>query len=154
MRKILLILIIGFSLFSWNNVIALDIWQWLSLIPVINEITTLSNSISITVTEDIPWANCYERGSTDGIPRYICDVEEWFKWVTSTMWAIIKWFTYLTWLWAILFIIINSLMYMASWVDDSAKANAKKNIQRTLIWIVLLLLTWVMLNIIAPWVYK
>jgi len=142
MKKILLFLFIIISF--WN------------IITVNAEEKNHSWTIAITVTEDIPWAGCEFNTWSDNwwLWTYTCHVEKWFKWVTSTLWNIIKWFTYLTWLAAVLFIIWNSIFYMRAGLDDWLKGKAKERIQATLMWIVLLLLTWVILNAIAPWIYK
>jgi hypothetical protein len=69
------------------------------------------------------------------------------------IWNIIKYFTYLVWLWAVLWLVINWINYSMSWLSDW-KESAKKAIIQTIKWIVLLLLSWVILNMVAPWIYK
>ena len=70
------------------------------------------------------------------------------------MWGIIKWFTYIAAIGAVLFIVINGIMYSMSGIDQSMKDEAKKRITKTLLWLVVLLLSWVILNLVAPWIYK
>lgn len=107
------------------------------------------SAIKVVVTEKIPWLECTASGSTTS-----CDVWVGFAWVLTIMWWIIKYFTFLAALWGVLFIVINGLKYSMSWLDQGLKDEAKKNIVWTLIGLILLLLSWFILNIIAPWVYK
>jgi hypothetical protein len=39
------------------------------------------------------------------------------------------------------------------WAEASLKDDAKKRITATLIWLVLLFMSWLILHIIAPWIY-
>lgn len=150
MKNILIkiILIISFISFSWIsyiwNTYAADEW------------------LKVKVTEKIPGAWCIEIKS-DWKPwkvkdwetqLYECTIEKWFWTVIVMMWKIIKYFTFIASLWAVLFIVINWIMYSAWWAEPSMKDDAKKRIVWTLIWLVLLLLSWVVLNLIAPWIYK
>lgn len=136
--KILLILLIPFSFFLTSYSFAAWVWdmcfEW---------------EIPVSVSESVPWANCIE----DGNKTYCC-VAKWFTPVMKMMWAIIKWFTYIAWLAIVLFIVINGIMYSMSGIDQGMKDKAKERIWKTLMWLVILLLSWVILNAIAPWVYK
>ncbi len=126
-----------------------------------------SDTVSVIVTESIPWANCKAINSQwnewyitakeykDWKPQtYKCKIEKWFGSVISMMWSIIKYFTFIASLWAVLFIILNGILYSMWWAEPSMKDDAKKRIIWTLTWLILLLLSWVILNIIAPWIYK
>lgn len=108
-----------------------------------------NNKIKVTVTEKIPgaWCEWPEWGP------YTCNVEAWFWTVTSMMWAIIKYATFLAALSGVLFIVYNWIMYSMGWIEQSLKDNAKKRIVQTLIWLAVLFLSWVILNLVAPWVY-
>lgn len=105
--------------------------------------------VKVTVTEEIPWAWCVPDWK-----RYICTVEKWFESVSRMMWDIIKYFTYLATLAWVLFIVINGILYSMWWMDQSLKDESKKRIIWTLMWLALLFLSWVILNMIAPWIYK
>ncbi len=107
------------------------------------------DAISIEVTESVPGANCVAAG--DGI--YNCNPGNWFDSVTNVLGAMVKYFTYITGLAAVLFIVINGILYSMSWLDAGLKDGAKKRIIKTLIGLVILLLAWVILNAIAPWIY-
>ena len=107
-------------------------------------------TIAVEVTEKIPGANCGEANA-DGI--YTCNITSGFSSITSIMWAIIKYFTYLTALAAVLYIVINGILYSMSGLDAGAKDTAKKRIVQTLLGLVLLFLAGTILNAIAPWVY-
>lgn len=136
MKKIIINTLLIFTLIFW-------------LISVNN---TYAEWIEVKVTEKIPGAGCWEKDDETGL--YTCTVEPWMWSIITMMWKIIKFFTYLAWLGAVLFIVINWILYSMWWADPSLKDDAKKRIVATLIWIVLLLLSWVILNLIAPWIYK
>lgn len=117
-------------------------------------------AVVVKVTEKIPWANCGdEQIQTDDnwkeIGRfYECTIENSFDsvmWVFSKM---IKYATLIASLAWVLFIVINWIAISASWVDSGAKDAAKWRIVKTFLWLVILLLSWILLNIIAPWIYK
>lgn len=109
--------------------------------------------IKVIVTEKVPWANCTEKKEWDQT-FYECSVAKWFTSVTIMLWKMIKYFTYLAALWWVLFLVVNWILYSMWWMDQWMKDEAKKRIEATLIWLVILLLSWVILNFIAPWIYK
>ena len=119
-------LFITFLIFSWNV-----------------------DAISIEVTEKVPGANC--SAIWEGL--YSCDPGRWFESVTQVLGAMVKYFTYIAALSAVLFIIINGILYSMSGIDAGLKDGAKKRIIKTLIGLVILLLSGVILNAIAPWIY-
>ncbi|MCH2188981.1 hypothetical protein MK079_04100 [Candidatus Gracilibacteria bacterium] len=118
----------------------------------------------VTVTEKIPGLGkdaCKEVKETvgkgeDAYERitYECTIESGFGSVQKMMGGIIKYFTFLAGLFAVLFIIINGIMYSMSGLDSGMKDEAKKRIIATLLGLVVLLLSGVILNIVAPWVYR
>jgi hypothetical protein len=121
--------------------------------------------ITVTVTEKIPGAWCDKINAEWNIDKnykpkkwetqmYECTVEKWFWSVIKMMWNIIKYFTYIASLGAVLFIVVNGILYSMWWAEPSLKDEAKKRITATLIWLVLLFLSWIVLNMIAPWIYK
>jgi hypothetical protein len=136
LSKVILLLIIPFSFLVTNTSFAAT-GSW----------------ITVTVTEFIPGAWCWEGKWEPGNLKYECTVEPWFWSITAMMWEIIKYFTYIAALWAVLFIVINGILYSMSGMDAGMKDEAKKRISKPLIWLIVLLLSWVILNIIAPWVY-
>ena len=114
-----------------------------------------ADTFKVIVTEKVPWVNC--RLANWWLPwkwPYECDVEKWFWSLVGMMWEIIKYFTFLTWLWWVLYLVINWIMYSMWWMDPWMKDESKKRIIQTLVWLILLLLSWVILNLIAPWIYK
>ena len=130
------------------SVIFLNIWF------ISNAYAEETTWITVTVTEKIPGAWCTEIKNDKGkITWYTCTVEKWFWSVVTMMWGIIKYFTFIAWLFGVLFIIVNGIMYSMWWIDASMKDEAKKRITGTIIWLILLLLSWVILNMIAPWIY-
>jgi hypothetical protein len=135
MKKIILILVLGFSLFAWNSVFAAtwDTW-W--------------NWIEVKVTEKIPWAEC------DWAPgAYTCTVKPGFGTVMELMWWIIKYFTFLASLGWVLFIVINWVM-LSMWGMWWNKDEIKNRITMTIWWLILLLLSGLILHSIAPWIYQ
>lgn len=134
MKKIILLFLLFFTLWI-NATLASSVEN--------NEI----KSIKVKVTEKVPWANCWEK---DEKWYYECNVKPWFKSVQAIIWNIIKWITAIAALSWVLFIVINWIM-LSTWTETQ---EVKKRIVKWIIWLVLVLLSWVILNIIAPWVYK
>lgn len=152
--------------------IIIKIWIALSILSFIgiNYIwNTYANSdidwIKVIVTEKIPGANCKPTtksvsltkktdSSIEQATTYTCIVWKGFSSVITMMWKIIKYFTYIASLGWVLFIVINGILYSMWWADPSIKDEAKKRIIATIIWLVLLFLSWVILNLIAPWIYN
>lgn len=141
-KKIILILVFGFILFWWN-VFADDssTTDWTSS-------SSSSEWIQVHVSEDIPWAWCVWSPWD-----YTCTVKPGFKTVMQLMWWIIKYFTYLAALGWVLFIVINWLM-LSMWSMGWNKDEIKKKITMTIGGLILLLLSGLILNAIAPWIYK
>lgn len=146
-KILLLVYIFSFFNIIWNTYAAdSSTWSW----------------ILIKVTEKIPWASCTEIKSDWTAWKvkewetqmYECSVAKWFASVTEMLWKIIKYFTYIAALWWVLFIIINGILYSMWWIDQWMKDEAKKRIGWTLTWLVLLFLSWMILNLVAPWIYK
>lgn len=106
--------------------------------------------IEVQVTERVPGANC---GAADSDGVYTCQVQSGFWSVMELFWGIIKYFTLIAALWSVLFIVINGILYSMAGINDSLKTWAKDRIVKTLLWLILLLLSWVILNAIAPWIY-
>lgn len=149
---------------DYNNLIQ----QWISSEQASQMSWYSPTTLTVRVTEKVPWANCTCAWNTlnwvcywppnwfDNYPPAVwdCTIERWFGTVKSTLWSIIKYLTYITWLAWVLYIIINWIMLSMSWLEQSMKDTAKKNIKKVLVWLLLLLLSWVILNLIAPWIYQ
>lgn len=117
-----------------------------------------ARTIKITVTEPIPWANCAETTNTSAEwpvkPKIVCEVPVWWTAALGIMWQIIRWFTAVAMIVWVLFIVLNWI-YLSMWgVDSWAKEAVKKRIMMALGWLILLLLSWPLLSLIAPWVYN
>lgn len=106
--------------------------------------------VEVQVTEPVPWANCWAADS-DWV--HTCQVQAGFGTVMELFGGIIKYFTLIAALWSVLFIVINGILYSMAGINDGLKTWAKDRIVKTLIWLILLLLSWVILNAIAPWIY-
>ncbi|MDD4151233.1 MAG: hypothetical protein PHR68_01340 [Candidatus Gracilibacteria bacterium] len=141
-KKIILILVFGFILFG-GNVFADD-----SSTTDGTSSSSSSEGIQVHVSEDIPGAGCV------GSPGdYTCTVKPGFKTVMQLMGGIIKYFTYLAALGGVLFIVINGLMLSMGSMGGN-KDEIKKKITMTIGGLILLLLSGLILNAIAPWIYK
>lgn len=150
MKKILtkLLLSLFFLWLIWNNYISNTYAEW-SIITIVTE--EIPGAWCKPLTED--WKTIWLRKDWK-TQMYKCSVKKWFWTVIEMLWNIIKYFTFIASLWAVLFIILNWILYSMWWAEPSMKDDAKKRITWTLIWLVLLLLSWVILNAIAPWIYK
>jgi hypothetical protein len=131
-----------------------------------------SGDVTIKVTEKIPWANCNtgtpvtsewdgaSSGSSTGrvsdytYTIYECSIPKWTSAITSMLWKILEYFTFIVTLVWVLFIVYNWILYSMWGLEESMKSEAKKRIIWTLIWLALLFLAWPILKIIAPWIYK
>ena len=140
-KRILTLLVILIVTFWINNTFAIDTVEVrvpVDLTPILWwDVFWLANGCSL-VTE-----------SGD----YVCNIPKWISWFQFVMSWLIKYLTFIAWIGAVLFIVVNWILYSMSWMDDSLKADAKKRIVKTLIWLSLLLLSWLLLHVIAPWVY-
>lgn len=65
----------------------------------------------------------------------------------------IKYATFLAGLAGVLFIVVNGILYSMSGMDAGMKEEAKKRITKTLLGLIVLLLSGFILNAIAPWIY-
>lgn len=139
-----------------KNINKILIWLIVSIFSFTYLNIAYADWITTIVPEKVPWAICsVNEPNDDWSPKnYKCTVEKWFWSVITMLWNIIKYFTYIASLWAILFIVFNWIMYSMSWIEQSMKDDAKKRIIWTIVWLILLLLSWVILNTIAPWIYK
>ncbi len=108
-------------------------------------------AVEVQVTEAIPWV-CEWTADENGV--ITCQVQPGFDSVMTLFWAIIKYFTYIAALACVLFIVINGILYSMAGINDGLKTWAKDRIMKTLMWLVILMLSWVILNAIAPWIYK
>jgi len=168
MKKILLFLATLFIIISWiSNVYSgWDIWAPTS--PVI-DIPTENNNIQ---SNNSVWEKTDNSNKSSWIKVYIsidfspvisvcskdddwyyCIVPKWVNWFNIIMSWLIKYITFIASLAWVLFIVVNWIMYSMWWADDSLKIESKKRIVQTLIWLIILLMSWVILRIVAPWVY-
>lgn len=136
MKKILIYILLSFSVISFFSLIGESVYA--------------TNSITVEVTEKVPGAGC--TGPSGG--PYKCNLWTGFWSVMSMLWRMIKYFTYIAGLAGVLFIVINGILYSMSGMDAGMKDEAKKRITKTLLGLVVLLLSGLILNMIAPWVYR
>ncbi len=145
-------LLIPFSLsflLSYKNFMKTIYKKILTIIILSITFLTQVQAIQVEVTERVPWANCsWSQGN------YTCNVPSWFSAVTWIFAEMIKYLTFIALLGSVLFIVINGIMYSMAWMDDGLKASAKERIKKTLIGLMLLLMSGWILNTLAPWVYR
>lgn len=139
MKKIILLSIFIIASFWYSNIYATE-------------------AIKVKVTEVMPWMDCWTQDAdwkypkvwwTDENPIYECKVESGFWSVQLMLWGIVKYFTFIAGIAGVLFLVINGIMY-SMW----DKEEAKKRITKTLIGLIVLFSSWVILNLVAPWIYK
>jgi hypothetical protein len=141
MKKIIILLsIIWITFFSVNNTFA-----WGSSWKTINVSVPIDMSSFLSI--------CTKKGEGEE-KKYICEVPKWTGWFQVVMAWIVKYAIFISSLAWVLFIVINWILYSMAWMSDSLKTESKDRIVKTLIWIVLLLMSWTILHILAPWVYK
>lgn len=70
------------------------------------------------------------------------------------MGKIIKYFTFIAALGGVLALVIGGIMYSMGGANDEMKTKSKEFITKVIFGLVLLLFSGVILNAIAPWVYK
>jgi len=112
------------------------------------------DAVTVEVTEPVPWAWCSSSLEAWKEWIYSCNVPRWFTGVMNMAGEMIRYFTYITALACVLFIVINGVLYSMAGINDSLKTGAKERITKTLIGLVILMLSWVILNALAPWIYK
>ncbi len=156
MKKILSLLTLSLILISFwlvvNTAFANNTPAWT---------TADSWAIKVVTTAEIPWANCgpatYRKDSsgkdTKEVATWNCEVKKGFGQITLMLGNMIKYFTFIAGLWGVLFIVINGILYSMGWINESWKGEAKTRIVKTLTGLAILLLSWVILNAIAPWIY-
>lgn len=158
MKKIILFLCCIFLIWVWQNSFADGVWDPNSpdfVWPPAPSSTTNSswswtNKITVKVTEKIPGWDCSLIESGTWAWLYECKIEPWFKSVQGIIGNIIKWVTAIAALAWVLFIVINGIMLSTG----SETGEVKKRIVNGIIGLILVLLSGVILNMIAPWVYK
>lgn len=128
---------------------------WLTYISNVN---AEEWDVVVVTSERIPWAECdaITADTSDWTVltwRYKCTIGKWFSSITMMMWKIVKYFTFIAWLGGVLFIVLNGILYSMSWMEPAMKDDAKKRITGTILGLILLLISWVILKLVAPWVY-
>jgi hypothetical protein len=123
--------------------------------------TYAASWVTVQVTEKMPWmTGCTpDKAWADALEAkgetviYDCKVKGWFASVQDMLAWMIKYFTFIAGIWGVLFLVVNGIMYSMGWMDAGMKDEAKKRIWKTLSGLVVLLLSWVILNLVAPWIY-
>ncbi len=161
MKTILIKILVALTILSlsWINYV----WSTYAA----TEPSKTGSGIKVTVTEKIPWVWCEKITNTKDkdwnvikweakeweTQMYECTVEKGFGSITTMLGKIIKYFTYIAALAWVLYIVINGILYSMWWVNDSFKTESKERIITTLKWLIILMLSWIILNAVAPWIY-
>lgn len=109
------------------------------------------NENVVIVTEKVPGGNCVfmeERW------LYRCTIKSGFTSIMQVMGQLLKYFTFLAGLFAVLGLVVGWIMYSMWWADENLKTKSKEFIIKSLLWLILLLISWLILYAVAPWVYK
>lgn len=112
--------------------------------------------VIVQTTEKMPWmTGCVNADwYTDENPLYNCTIQPGFSSVQEMLSGIIKYFTFIAGIAWVLFLVINWIMYSMGWMDAWMKDEAKKRISKTLVGLMVLFCSWIILNLVAPWIYK
>ncbi len=142
MKKIIIQILIALSCFT-------AFW-------VISNTYAEERTNTIYVTEKVPGAGCGER-----IPEwqkngglYECKMKQWFSSIMEIMWKLLKYFTFIAWLLAVLMLVVGWIMYSMWGADEWMKTKSKEFITKSLLGLILLLMSGTILYAVAPWVYK
>lgn len=142
MKKIFLgIFVMILSFFGINNSTVNANWEewWIS-------------HITVKITEKAPFMEDCSWPDEKWI--FTCNIKPWI-WSLIVYWGyFIKWFTFITLLMWVLFLIVYGILYSMSWVDQTSKEEVKKRIKQWAFWVILLLLSGVILNTLFPWIYQ
>lgn len=95
-------------------------------------------------------ANTTTPESSKQTTYYECQVEPGMGAIQIMLGTTIQYATFLIGLVGVLFIVINGMMYS---IGGDDKSGAKDRIMKSVFGLILLLLSWVLLNAIAPWIY-
>ena len=116
--------------------------------------TKTSEKNIIYVTEKVPGASCKLQTSWSNKGMYKCEMEKWFGSIMKIMWKLLKYFTFIAGLLAVLMIVVGWIMYSMWGADESMKTKSKEFITKSLLGLILLLMSGTILYAVAPWVYK
>ncbi len=117
------------------------------------------NAYKIETTQWIPWI-CWDEKKDVRIVEswkhkvklYKCNIT--VKGSMILLWEMIKYAAFIAWLLWVMFIVYNGILYSMWWADENLKAKSKERIVKTLIWLIVLLMSWYILQFLAPWIYK
>ncbi len=146
MKKIILVLCFLFA--STNIAFAIE-----NCDPSSPSASTDSEYVELNVLANIPGLSCCKNTWTWST-TYKCKAQRWTKQIIEMLWNIIKYFTFIAWLFWVTFIVYNWILYSMWWAEQSLKEESKKRITQTIIWLIILLMSWYILQLIAPWIYK
>jgi len=136
MKKLIIAILISFSfLGSFSSLVHAD------------------DTTTVTVTEKIPWLTCKEADNFNAAVdkrKYKCTIEWTFGTVMLMLKGLIKYVAFLAILVAVLLLVVSGVKMSIEW----KKEDSKKMFSRVIVSLLVLFSMWLILNTIAPWVYK
>lgn len=124
-----------------------------------------TKTINVQVTEKMPWMSSCKKTdwgwtwslTSDEVKAwktYTCEIQPGFGSVQLMLSGMIKYFTFIAGIAGVLFLVINGIMYSMWGMDPGMKDEAKKRISKTLVGLIVLFCSGIILNLVAPWIYK
>lgn len=128
------------------------------LISILGSINfTFATSWTVVyTTESLPWlvCNCISKDCTNVVTRkYECQVLDGFSGFLITISKILKYSVFIISLLSVLIIIVSWIQLSLSWISSKAKDWAKQRIFRVISGLMVLFFFWLILHLIAPWIY-
>ncbi|MCP4523590.1 MAG: hypothetical protein GY828_05235 [Candidatus Gracilibacteria bacterium] len=110
-------------------------------------------TISIKVTEKLPWMECKTQKSGTETVVHNCEIESGFGTVKKLFSGMLKYVSTLILISGVLFLVISGVMYSMGGMDPNMKETAKKRIPQVLIGIVILFIGGMILGLF-PWIFE
>ena len=127
----------------WVSLLSISFSYW--------ETTKVPAQNVVLVTEKVPWANCNLDEKSD---MYRCVTARWFGAVLQVMATMLKYFTFLCGLFSVLALVVGWIMYSMWGANEEMKNSAKTYIEKSILWLIVLLLSGSILYAVAPWVFE
>ncbi|MCD5380807.1 hypothetical protein LR004_02670 [Candidatus Gracilibacteria bacterium] len=119
-----------------------------------NQAQAAADEKIIYVTEKVPGAGCTKEESGNNVGMYKCTIKPGFSSIMQIMGKLLKYFTFIAGLLAVLMLVIGGIMYSMGGADEGMKTKSKEFITKSLLGLVLLLVSGSFLYAVAPWVYQ
>ncbi|HRI35966.1 MAG TPA: hypothetical protein PK765_02630 [bacterium] len=117
-------------------------------------VSTPAYAVTVEVTEKVPGANCSGGTGSPQTRRATCEIGRGFESVMEILSGMIKYGTFLIVLIGVLMIVASGVQISMGAIDSSMREDAKKRITQVLTGLAFLFLVSMILNTVAPWVYR